>query len=546
MEINSFSPLKKVRVNREAKVEGDKKVSIIIPVFNQIAFTKNCIESIKRYTKVNYEIIIVDNGSVDNSTEELMKFQEDIDLIIIRNDRNLGFGQANNQGAKLATGEFLLFLNNDTEVLRTDWLKKLLSEAKKGVGLVGGSGGLLGIDDENKSLNHRYATLKGTYNYIEGWCMLIRRELFEVIGGFDKDFGMALGEDADLSFKVRDKGLNIRVAEGFGGRYIRHYGSRTLRAQEDFDIGEMGRRNSRVLYEKWRERGRNKGYLEEALKTEGSPLKILLVRNSAIGDVLMTTALFPAIKEAYPNCEIHFKTNPLCHHLLLENPYLTYIFLDDKVPEDYDLTFNLRYEDEPQTNAVDVMAKTCGVGLKNKKPYIYLTEEEVKFAEGLLDESQKYVIFHTGRTWKSRECDIEVFKKAKDYVRSLGYKTIEVGRTDTISIGADIDLRGKTTIRQTASIVSRCKMFIGLDSAVAHIAKAFDLPCITLYGYVVNPEVRDNGSYRYPVIITEDVDILLGRIIGRIKQVFNERWGEIIVRPDPVRGVESALSNLQE
>ena len=505
-EKDFFSLPKRAKASR-----GGEKVSIIIPTLNQIAYTKRCIESIGRYTQVSYEVIVIDNGSTDNSTQELMKFQEDMNLTIIRNDRNLGFGQANNQGAKLASGEFLLFLNNDTEVLREGWLIRLLSEVEDGVGLVGGSGGLLEDDNKDEILRYKYATIKEAYNYIEGWCMFIKRELFEEIRGFDKDFGLALSEDADLSFKVKDKGFNIKVVEGLGGWYVRHYGSKTLKAQKDFDVGIMEYKNAKILHEKWRDR------VGKVLKREELSPKILLIREAAIGDVLMTTALFPALKEKYPEHKIYFKTNPLCYHLLLNNPYLENIFTNDTSGH-YDLTFNLRYEDEPQTNAVDVFAKNCDIKLKSRKPHIYLTEDEMRFAEDLLDKSQRYVVFHTGRTWKGKECDIRVFEMIKDYVRLVGYKTIEVGRTDTLPIGANIDLRGKTSVRQTASVVSKCKIFIGLDSLVSHIAKAFDLPSIVLYG-ATNPEILNNGNFEYPVMITKNVDVLLRRIIEKMEAI---------------------------
>ncbi|MEI7463198.1 MAG: glycosyltransferase family 2 protein, partial [Candidatus Taylorbacteria bacterium] len=102
------------------------KTSIIIPIYNQKKFTKNCLESIFECgSKYEFEVIVVDNASTDGSREYLFEFATKVTTIY--NKRNEGFAKACNQGANIAKGGYLLFLNNDT-VVTNNWLDILVKE----------------------------------------------------------------------------------------------------------------------------------------------------------------------------------------------------------------------------------------------------------------------------------------------------------------------------------------------------------------------------------------------------------------------------------
>ena len=111
------------------------KTSIIILTLNKFDLTKSCIESIRRHTSEPYELIIVDNGSTDDTVEFL---QNQKDIRAIYNKQNAGFAKGCNQGAAIATGDNLLFLNNDT-VVTENWLKNMLNvlNADELIGMVG-------------------------------------------------------------------------------------------------------------------------------------------------------------------------------------------------------------------------------------------------------------------------------------------------------------------------------------------------------------------------------------------------------------------------
>ena len=219
-------------------------VSIIIPVYNQLKYLAITINSILNFTKENFEIIVVDNGSGSDVKEYLKTFNQSKIIKVITNEKNLGFSKANNQGVKIAQGKYICFLNSDVKV-GENWLKMLIDNiCDDKVGMVGVSGGRLdtecrctGITRDNNS----------RYDYLEGWCLLISKKIFEGIGCFDENFTPAFSEDADLSFRLRREGFKTKIVVGVN---IIHYGNKTVFSQQDFDVTKVSKENSLKLKEK--------------------------------------------------------------------------------------------------------------------------------------------------------------------------------------------------------------------------------------------------------------------------------------------------------
>ncbi|MBW2018925.1 MAG: glycosyltransferase [Deltaproteobacteria bacterium] len=201
--------------------------SIIIPVFNRVDYTKQCLEALVENTGgVEYEVIIVDNGSADG-TGDFLKLLEG-DVKIIRNNRNLGFAVACNQGAKAASGRYLTFLNNDT-IPQKGWLSAMIkiTEAEPNVGIVGsklvypetGKIQHAGIVISKRKKNpynlyqnfptdHPAVNRTRDFNAVTGACLLIRSDLFFEVGMFDESY-INCFEDVDLCLKVREMGLRV-------------------------------------------------------------------------------------------------------------------------------------------------------------------------------------------------------------------------------------------------------------------------------------------------------------------------------------------------
>ncbi|MBC7552659.1 MAG: glycosyltransferase [Taibaiella sp.] len=200
-------------------------VSIIIPIYNQVDFTYNCIRSIHEYCgDTNYEIIIAD----DNSPEDTSVLQKYFDnLIFIKNSVNLGFLKNCNNAAHHARGKYILFLNNDTQV-QENWLSELLFVFDKfpKVGLVGSmliypngllqeAGGIIWQDGSASNFGCRDNPNRPEYNYIKesdyisGASIMIAASLWNDIGGFDEQFTPAYNEDSDLCFEIRRRGYKV-------------------------------------------------------------------------------------------------------------------------------------------------------------------------------------------------------------------------------------------------------------------------------------------------------------------------------------------------
>ncbi|RRJ24298.1 glycosyltransferase [Lachnoanaerobaculum gingivalis] len=201
------------------------KVSIIIPVYNQIHYTYACLVSILENTEgFDYEIIIADDVSTD-ATKEIDKFVSG--LVIARNESNQGFLKNCNNAAKKARGKYIFFLNNDTTVQK-DWLPSLirLLESDESIGMVGSkliypdgrlqeAGGIIWSDGSGWNYGRCDDPNKPEYNYvrdvdyISGAAIMLSRKLWEDIGGFDERYAPAYCEDSDLAFEVRKRGLRV-------------------------------------------------------------------------------------------------------------------------------------------------------------------------------------------------------------------------------------------------------------------------------------------------------------------------------------------------
>lgn len=200
--------------------------SIIIPVWNNLALTQQCVSKLAEVTDgATFEVIAVDNGSTDGVQDFLRTLGGDV--TVIRNEDNLGFAKACNQGAQAARGEYLVFLNNDTVPLK-GWLSALVEEvrAHADVAVVGSR--LLYEDGTIQHAGvvfarcgvqpyHAYRGFQRTltcvsrrreYQCVTAACMLVRRAVFHQVAGFDEGYQNGF-EDVDLCLKIRERGGKI-------------------------------------------------------------------------------------------------------------------------------------------------------------------------------------------------------------------------------------------------------------------------------------------------------------------------------------------------
>lgn len=212
-------------------VVGNPKVSIIIPTRDQIHLLRRCIESIFEKTAYdNFEVIIVDNGSLLPESVAYLSGLPGIcsNIRVIQHPYPFNFSEMNNRAAGMADGEYLLFLNNDTAALHSDWLEVLLAHAQRPeVGLVGArlihdngtiqhAGVVVGLSNladhpwfsSPASDNGPLMRLQVEQNYsaVTAACMLVKKSLFFDVGGFDASDLQVLFNDVDLSLNIRQVG----------------------------------------------------------------------------------------------------------------------------------------------------------------------------------------------------------------------------------------------------------------------------------------------------------------------------------------------------
>ena len=209
--------------------ENQPLVSIIIPVFEQLEYTKKCIQCIKKTIggKINFEIIIVDDCSEDGTVEFLKNLSEKYRVFF--NSEKRSYAQNNNFAAEKASGEYLCLLNNDVFV-EANWLQPMLDAFKKRekVGLVGNvqkyhssciydhMGVVFGPQGNPRHYGQWFRKIQ-FHGELRNWsavtaaCCVIRRETFLSLGGFNESFYNGC-EDVDLCIRLNRRGLRNYVA----------------------------------------------------------------------------------------------------------------------------------------------------------------------------------------------------------------------------------------------------------------------------------------------------------------------------------------------
>ena len=199
------------------------KISVIVPNWNGIKFIGMCLDSLARSDFDSYEVIVVDNGSVDGSREMIEEKYPDVRLI--KNRENMGFAIACNQGIKAATGTYISLLNNDIEV-ESSWLSKLYDGMERHPECGMGTTKMMFLDQRDVFYNtgdqfHAWSVGGGRgqgekdvgqydeEDYVFGACAgagIYRRDFFEQVGIFDEDF-FIFAEDVDINMRGQLQGF---------------------------------------------------------------------------------------------------------------------------------------------------------------------------------------------------------------------------------------------------------------------------------------------------------------------------------------------------
>lgn len=257
------------------EIQGNPKISIVIPNKDHVEDIARCVESIlKQSTYDNYEIIIVENNSVTAEIEEYYNSLEKYENIrVVRYEGAFNYSKINNFGVSFATGEYLVLLNNDTQVISINWMEEMLMYAQRSdVGAVGAklyyadktiqhAGIVIGLGAHRTAGHTHYRVAQTNLGYmgrlcyaqnvtaVTGACLMVKRSLYEKMGGLDESFAIALN-DVDFCLRLREMGfLNV------WNPYCELYHFESISRGLD-DAGEKARRydeESARFREKWKE-----------------------------------------------------------------------------------------------------------------------------------------------------------------------------------------------------------------------------------------------------------------------------------------------------
>lgn len=226
------------------------KFSVIIPVHNNLEYTKVCIQDLFSANISQLECIVVDNASTDKTSNYLRSL--DFDIKVISNSTNLGCARSWNQGIKISNGDWVLILNNDVR-LSQGWLLSLISAAEeKNLQVVSPAmrEGPLNYDFDAYASDY----IESMKNVCRKWtptgvCFAVKKEVFKKVGLFDENYEIGQYEDAD--FFRRCKMNNIPT--GITGRsFIHHFGSMTqgiIKRSSKFDYAKQ---NQKYHRKRWR------------------------------------------------------------------------------------------------------------------------------------------------------------------------------------------------------------------------------------------------------------------------------------------------------
>jgi len=451
------------------------KYSILLVVHNHCDLTKLCLNSIRKYSPAgNYELLILDNASSDG-TRDFLREQVDFNNVrIFFNETNQGFMSPMNFLASKAIGDYLVILNNDLQVC-PDWLEKMeyCFDREVKVALVGLAQNCGEIGPDGNGI-----PVKNQLEYIEASCMMLPRAIMQKHGLFDdKYYYFGYYEDSDLSLRLRERGYMISTI----GLPIVHRRASTMN-NLTIDIDGIRARNSILFCKRW----------ADYLKRRTFEKKVLFRRFSAIGDVIMATAIIEAYKERFPFARITFATstpwvfenNPHVEKIInLETDLLNL----ENYDEFHDLDF--AYERRPEMNVIEAYAATVGIELNGHLPRLYTAK-----ANG---RDSKLAVIHAEPIpgWPGRNAPRNSFIIAAKNLIQRGFHIVEVGK---IGIIPDAEYR-KTSFPELCALIASASIFVGHDSAPFHVAQTYGVPAVIPFG-AVKPEYRTYSNKVFPVI----------------------------------------------
>lgn len=446
------------------------RYSISILTYTAIDAMKKCIASVLANSPAGeYELLLTANGSASAFKHFEQVRTAHPNVRVINNPTNEGFIAPNTRALEMATGEFMVFLNDDATV-PPGWLEKLRQpfDEDRLIALTGPEGGCCVWN----------AAIQGgpgpKPEYIEFACAMGRTELLRKVGLFSPELVFAYNEDCDLSLRLREAGYRLQLVPF----RITHVRGATSRAMPE--IRRYQAANSAYLRKRW----------AHYFKVRTFSYVTLIRRRAAFGDVLLLTPIIRALHERNPNSPIWVETD--CAEVLLGNPNVARVGPNLGVPAGaLVVDLNMSYENAPLTHIVAAYEASAGVRVEARTLEFFPQKADKTFASSTLKGSD-WIAVHPGpTTWSGKNWPMDRWQAVID---QLGGKVVLVGH-ESAPLNCQKDLRGKTTIGQLGAVLARCQLLITVDSLPLHVGQAVGTPTIGLFG-VTDPQfIATDGSW---------------------------------------------------
>jgi len=223
-----------------------KKVSIVIPVYNQMKVTIDCLRDLVKTYGVETEIIVVDDGSKEPISKAIPKLFPQVK--VLTNEKNLGFAKTVNRGIREAQHNLICLLNNDIRLPNPKWLSTMVQSMDE-FDMTAPAGGRM---DSNWNYQPGEAKTRAErFSYLVGWCLLVKREVFDKVGLMPENFGRGFFEDVLFSHRAKGAGFKLGITEGTNVQHLYH----TTFKAEGFNLAEEYNKKREIFLDIIRKEG---------------------------------------------------------------------------------------------------------------------------------------------------------------------------------------------------------------------------------------------------------------------------------------------------
>jgi ADP-heptose:LPS heptosyltransferase/GT2 family glycosyltransferase len=452
-------------------------VTISLLSMDNVEITSNTVDYLIKNTPEDAEYILTVNGP----GERMLEYFQKIDLPnkrVFHFPDNPGFIPAHNHALQYAKGRYFLVLNNDIYLKENGWLSKLIQplEDDPNVGITGLAGNPSVLKPDGNG------TWGEEVDYVEGSCLVGRTAEFTTFGLFSEALKIIFFEDSDLSMRFKQMGKTLKLVET-PFEHIRGVDSN----KTDWNWRQAAiQHNNAVFQARW----------GNYLKTRKFYNKVVFRCESwGAGDVLCMTPVFEGLRKDHPTAEIIVNTN--WPQIFENNPHVDKICPDGtKHGNEIDRYVDLRLNFASRELIGEQAEKSVSTKVYSYRPQLYLLSEELEKANKLISSKNTerkpvvgYAPFMSRTNWQGRNW---VPEEATKLMRALDFKkyfVVELGKMVPSTGEAHLDLVDKTSLREMFAVISQCDFFIGIDSFPFHVAQAFEIPSVILFG-AVPPEVR--------------------------------------------------------